>query len=257
MDFKDKSVLVTGSTRHTGQGIARMFMEQGAYVFVNGRKTEDVAAAVRELDRTAPGRAFAAPGDISNPAQVSAMFQAMDKAGKPIDILVNNACNLGLGYGFLEMPPERFDAVIRVNLKGMFLCSQAAARSMKPRGGGAIVNLGSVTATRAIRGRFAYIASKGGIEAATRAMALELGPLGIRVNCVIPGYIHTSRWDELDEEVLAIRRANLPLGLEARYEDVAGAVLYLAGGMAANVTGTTLVVDGGGLIQAAPEALDV
>ena len=212
MDFKDKCVLITGSTKHTGLGIARMFIENGAYVFINGRKNEDVELAITELDQVQPGQAFAAAGDISNPADVTAMFDAMDQAGKTVDILVNNACNLGLGYSFLELPPEQFDSVINVNLKGLFLCSQAAAKSMKARGGGVIVNVGSVTATRAIRGRFAYITSKGGIESATRSMALELGPLGIRVNCVIPGYIHTTRWDELDEDILAIRRANLPLG---------------------------------------------
>lgn len=257
MNFKDKSVLVTGSTKHTGLGIARMFIERGALVFINGRKKEDVELAVNELDQAAPGRAYAAAGDISNPAQVGAMFEAMNQADKRIDILVNNACSLGLGYTFLEMPPEQFDSVIDVNLRGLFLCSQAAARIMKDRGGGVIVNVGSVTAARAIRGRFAYITSKGGIESATRAMALELGSLGIRVNCVIPGYIRTTRWDELDENTVAVRRANLPLGVEAKYEDVAGAVLYMASDMAANVTGANLVVDGGGLIQAAPEKFDV
>jgi NAD(P)-dependent dehydrogenase (short-subunit alcohol dehydrogenase family) len=257
MDFKDKSVLVTGSTKHTGLGIARMFIERGAFVFINGRKDEDVQSAIKELDWIISGRAFAAPGDISKPSEVEAMFKAMDQVDRPIDILVNNACSLGLGYSFLDMPTDQFDRIIRVNLKGMFLCSQAAARRMKPRGRGAIVNVGSVTATRAIRGRFAYITSKGGIESATRAMALELGPLGIRVNCVLPGYIRTTRWDELDENTLAIRRANLPLGIEASYEDVAGAVLYLSSELAGNLTGAQLVVDGGGLIQAAPEKLDV
>ena len=257
MNFNEMSVLVTGSTKHTGLGIARMFIENGAYVFINGRKNEDVESAVKELDKVAPGRAYAARGDISNPVDVEAMFESMDKANKPIDVLVNNACNLGLGYSFLDMPAEHFDSVIRVNLRGLFLCSQAAARRMKARGGGAIVNIGSVTATRAIRGRFAYITSKGGIESATRALALELGSLGIRVNCVLPGYIHTTRWDELDAATLDIRRANLPLGIEAKYEDIAGAVLYLASKLSANITGATLVVDGGGLIQASPEKLDV
>ena len=257
MEFKGKSVLITGSTRHTGRGVAALFLEQGAGVFINGRSVEDVDRTVKELERGAPGRAFAAPGDIADPAQVDRMFRGMEEAGRPVDVLVNNACHLGLGHGFLDMPPDFLDEVLAVNLKGLFLCSQRAAAGMAQRNGGAIVNIGSVTAARAIRGRFAYITSKGGIEAATRAMALELGPLGIRVNCVIPGYIHTTRWDNLDPETLAVRRANLPLGQEAEYLDIAQAVLFLAGDRAGNVTGANLVVDGGGLIQAAPKELDI
>lgn len=257
MLFKDKSVLITGSTRNTGLEIARMFVEEGAFVFVNGRQAEDVDKAVAELNCSVPNRALSAVGDISKPLEVEAIYETIRKEKKPIEILINNACHLGLGHSFLDTPLELFESVIDVNLKGLFLCSQIAAQTMVEEKGGSIINIGSVTASRAIRGRFAYIASKGGIESATRSMALELAPFNIRVNCVVPGHIHTSRWDNLDDKTLSIRRASVPLGVEAFYDDVANAVKYLASDLSKNITGTRLVVDGGWSIQASPEDLDV
>ena len=123
---------------------------------------------------------------------------------------------------------------------------------MIAQGGGVIVNVGSNVSTRAIRKRAAYCASKGGVDALTRAMAVDLGKYGIRVNTVAPGYIHTERWDKLPEQDVQRRRANIPLGKEASGDDIADAVLFLASDQAANIHGARLVVDGGCSAQHMP-----
>ena len=144
-----------------------------------------------------------------------------------------------------------------MNLLGTIHVTQQAARLMRRGGGGAIVNIGSNVSTRAIRRRAAYVASKGGIDALTLALSLELGPHGIRVNTVSPGYIHSDRWATLAKGVARRRRANVPLGREATPEDIAQAVMFLASAQAANVTGTRLLVDGGCSAQHLPQDIDV
>jgi len=144
---------------------------------------------------------------------------------------------------------EQGDAVIGVKLRGLFLCSQGAARLMVSKGGGAIVNIGSNTAVRAIRHRTAYITTKGGIDAATRSLALDLAPHNIRVNCIVAGYIHTSRWDALPQATLQRRRSYIPLGLEAEGTDIARAVVFLASEASRRITGASLVIDAGAGLQ--------
>lgn len=257
MRFQDQFVLVTGAAQHTGLGIAEAFAAEGARVFLNDKSSELVAQALALLRGKGFDGLTGVPGDVSQPDGVAAIFRVIAEQGDRLDVLVNNAAHLGVGPGFLELPLDLFETVVRVNLVGTFHVSQSAARLMKQRGGGAIVNLGSNVSTRAIHHRTAYLASKGGVDALTLSMAVDLAPYGIRVNSVAPGYIHTSRWDALPEEHVRRRRANVPLGREATASDIAQAVLFLASSQAANITGTRLVVDGGCSAQHLPPDIDV
>lgn len=253
--FQGKSVLVTGSARNTGWGIARVFGRYGATVFVNGRSAPQVEQVTAELNRqyTTPGARFVATaGDIAHEEEVARMFAIIQRECGSLDVLVNNACHLGLGYSFLDTPIAFFDEVMAANLRGAVLCAQYAARQMVAKRSGAIVNIGSNTSDRTIPDRSAYIASKGALASLTRAMALELAPLGVRVNSVVPGYIRTERWDTLAEAVKQRRWKNTPTGKESTADDVGEAAAFLASSKAGNITGASLVVDGGVYIQDVP-----
>ncbi len=249
--FQGKNVLVTGSARNTGTGIAKVFAAYGATVFIHGRSPEQVAQVVETLHADG-SRYLPIAFDVASEDDVANAFASIHEQVGGLDVLVNNACHLGLGYKFLDMPIAFFDEVLAVNLRGYVLCAQHAARQMLARGGGAIVNVGSNTAGRALGDRAAYIASKGGVESLTRAIAVELAEYQIRVNCVIPGYIHTERWNTLPEQARQRRRKNVPLGKESTPEDIGQAAAFFASPMAGNVTGSSLLVSGGIDIQLVP-----
>jgi NAD(P)-dependent dehydrogenase (short-subunit alcohol dehydrogenase family) len=257
MRFKDKFVLVTGAGQNTGFGIAAAFAAEGATVFLNDKTSESVAKALAALRKRGFKKLVGVSADISVAEDVNAMFRQISAKVKRLDVLVNNAVNVGTGHLFQNMPLDFFESVVRVNLVGTFHVSQQAVRLMLRKGGGSIVNIGSNVSTRAIRNRTAYLASKGGIDALTLSMAVDLGPCGIRVNSVTPGYVRTNRWAALTEAQVARRRANVPLGRESLAEDVAQAVLFLASDQAANITGARLVVDGGCCAQHMPQDVDV
>jgi NAD(P)-dependent dehydrogenase (short-subunit alcohol dehydrogenase family) len=250
-------VLVTGAGQNTGLGIAAGFAAEGATVFLNDRNPGAVSRALDLLGRRGFKKCLSVPGDISMVADVEAMFRQIAAKSKRLNVLVNNAAHLGVGPDFLETNVEFFETVVRVNLIGTFHVSQCAARLMKRQGGGVIVNIGSNVSTRAMHRRTAYLASKGGIDALTLSMAVDLGPHGIRVNTVAPGYIHTDRWATLAKARIQRRRANVPLGREAAAADIAQAVMFLASDQAKNITGTRLIVDGGCSAQHMPEDVDV
>lgn len=253
--FAGKNVLITGSARNTGLGIAKVFGNYGATVFVHGRSAEQVKSIVQTLnnDARADGeRYLPVAADIACDADVANAFTFIQQQVGGLDVLVNNACHLGLGHRFLDMPIAFFDEVLAVNLRGYALCAQYAAKQMLTRGGGAIVNIGSNTARRALGDRAAYIASKGGVESLTRAIAVELAQYQIRVNCVVPGYIYTERRDTLAEETKQRRWQNVPLGKESSPADIGEAAAFLASAKAGNITGSSLLVSGGIDIQLVP-----
>ena len=256
MRFMNRIVLVTGASRNTGLEIASRFAAEGATVFVNGSTVESVRQAMDELKSRGHERIVEAVADLSDPTTVQAVFTDIRTRYGRLDILVNNAVQQACGYSFEDLPLELFDHVMRVNLVGLFHVAREAARMMIAQGGGAIVNIGSNVSMRAIRKRAAYCASKGGVDALTRSMAVDLGKYGIRVNNVAPGYIHTKRWNQLSEQDIVRRRANIPLGKEATGDDVADAVLFLASDQAANIHGARLVVDGGCSAQHMPLCSD-
>lgn len=234
--FEGKIVVVTGGGHGIGRAVAERFASEGARVFVN-----DVnAARANEVAREIGGEAIV--GDVSSKAQVDAMF---DRAGE-VDILVNNAGNIYADRHFLDGDEAWWDQVLGVNLKGAFLCSHRAAQSMARRRTGVIINMSSGGATQAHRGNVAYDASKGGIEAMTRAMALDLAPYGVRVNAVVPGLIRTY---DVSDAIAAERGAVVPMGYLGSAEEVAGPTVFLASDDARYMTGACLVVDGGVLVQ--------
>lgn len=257
--FSEKIVLVTGSVRNTGLEIAKAFWENGATVYVNGRTSDAVASAceaIAKFDHAGGGKLCEGVCDVSDAQQVRMLFEKIRNEQGRLDILVNNAVSLGVGGPVHEMEDQFFDGVIRTNVYGCFFCTREAAKFMVRQKSGSIINISSFTSEKAIRNRCAYISSKGAIDALTRAMALDLGGHGIRVNTVSPGYIRTDRWEELDDETIRRRRENIPLGFEAGGRDIANAVLFFASSDANNITGARLVVDGGCNIQNFPPSCD-
>ncbi|MEI7731136.1 MAG: SDR family oxidoreductase [Verrucomicrobiota bacterium] len=257
MRFKDQHVLVTGAATHTGYEIARQFSAEGGTVYVNDLAGTELEQAAASLRANTGGTVIPVAADLANASAVEAMFAHIYKQSDRLDVLVNNAALHGLGYSFVDTPMELLDQVLRANLYGLFQCSQLAARMMVKQGRGAIINLSSNTSERAIRKMSAYITSKGAVEALTRALAVELGPNGIRVNTVAPGYIHTTRWNKLSPEQTQRRRANVPLGAESTAQQVADVVLFLASDQAARINGSRVVVDGGCSAQLFPADIDV
>ena len=187
--FEGKVVLVTGGNRNTGLAIVERFVREGAKVYMCGSSEESTAKGAAELKAAGVAGVTSVPCDISDAAKVKALFDIIGRESGRLDILVNNAANQGLGHGGpLEMEPERFWDVLKTNVVGGFRVTQAACNRffMKQESRGVVVFLSSNTAMRAIRKRTAYCASKGAINSMVRALALDLAPLGIRVNCCAP-----------------------------------------------------------------------
>jgi 3-oxoacyl-[acyl-carrier protein] reductase len=247
MRFSSQIVLVTGAGHGIGRAVAERFAREGARVVVN-----DLAAQrANEVAQVIGGVGIAA--DVSDRSQVDAMFDRVRNELGPIDVLVNNAGDIYAARHFLEGDEAWWDHLIDVNLKGAYLCSHRAAQIMARRGRGVILHMSSGGATRAHRGNVAYDASKGGIEAMTRAMALDLAPYGVRVNAIVPGLIRTY---DISEEAAAERGKVVPMGRLGSPEDLAGPTVFLASEDARYITGACLVVDGGVLVQQRSPAVE-
>lgn len=249
--FEGQVVLVTGAATGLGMATARAFGRAGGIVAVNdwdGRRTEEAAMAL-----AAEGlRVVPAPADVRDAGEVEPMLaRVIREAGVPRVVVAN--AGVYPNSRFLDMTEGEWDAVIGTNLTGVFHTCQAAARAMVAAGvAGRIVTLSSGAANRALHGWAHYSASKAGVVALTRAMALELAPYGIRVNAVLPGYIDVGAGgDHLAPRYRAAMRASSPLGRAGAPEDIANAILLLASPLADYVSGTTLVVDGGASAGAA------
>ena len=252
-DLSGKVVVVTGAGKGIGEALARRFGDAGCRVIVNdvdSASATTVAAAI-EADG---GQASAAPADVSDAGQVDSIFdKALDEYGT-VDVLVNNAGLVGPMLHFFEADEAWWRRIIDVNLTGHFLCCHRAAKIMAKAGGGSIINMSSGGATRAHRSFTAYDASKGGIEALTRAMALDLGPYTIRVNALMPGSIDTVG---LDDEARRLRGENIPAGRIGDPYDMTGPALFLASEDASYVTGDVIRVDGGMLAQQRSATVDI
>jgi len=246
--FTDQVVVVTGAGHGIGQAVAERFASEGAHVVVNDlhlARAEEVAAKMP--------RALAVEADVSKKADVDALFDKTLERYGTIDVLVNNAGNIHAARHFLDGDEAWWDSLLDVNLKGAFLCSHRAAQVMVRKHSGVIISMSSGGATKAHRGNVAYDASKGGIEAMTRAMALDLAPYGVRVNAIVPGLILTY---DLTEEQAVERGQVVPLGRLGTAEDLAGPTVFLATEDARYITGACLVVDGGVLVQQRSTPLD-
>ena len=257
--FQNKVVLVTGGNRNTGLYIVKKFVEEGAKVYMCGSSESSTAKGAQTLQEWGCTGVRSIPCDVSDLSQVKALFDVIEKEEGHLDILVNNAAHQGIGKPFLEMDPEYVMEVLGVNVRGGFQVTQQAVKCffLKQEERGTVVFLSSNTAMRAIRNRTAYCASKGAINSMVRAIALDLGPLGIRVNACAPGYIYTERWDELAEEKKERRRKNCPLRKEASGADIANVVAFLASSESANMTGEIITCDAGCSCQHMPEDVDL
>jgi NAD(P)-dependent dehydrogenase (short-subunit alcohol dehydrogenase family) len=247
MRLRDKIAIVTGGGRGIGRGISVRFAAEGATVVIAQRDPTSALRTVADIE-TAGGQALSIPTDVSEPAQVEALVgRVLERFGR-IDILINNAGLTGANGPFLAMPLETWRRILDVNLTGMFLCGQAVARAMVERGiPGRIVNVGSINSFAAEKEAAAYVASKGAILALTRAMAVELAPYGIIVNCLAPGPIRVENNAPLfDAEPTRTGIARgVPLGRPGVPEETAAAALFLASDECTFVVGTSLVIDGG------------
>ncbi len=253
LDLVAKVVLVTGAGAGIGEAIAKRFGATGSSVVVNDISS-DKAQRVTEDIIANDGAAVAAAGDVSDSTQVAEMFDTTLEAFGTIDVLVNNAGLVSPMLHFFDADETWWRRIIDVNLTGHFLTSHRAARTMARNGGGCIINMSSGGATRAHRSFTAYDASKGGIEALTRAMALDLGPYNIRVNALIPGSIDTSG---MDDATRSRRGVNIPVGRVGEPLDMTGPALFLASDESGYVTGSVLRVDGGMLAQQRSATVDI
>ncbi len=244
MRLSGKTAIITGGANGIGAGCVRRLALEGANV------------VIADIDDTA-GEALAdelgsavryASTDISQRSAVEALFAAALNTFGAVDILVNNAAFVhksGVIENFLDYSDEAWQRTLGVNLSGMFYCSQTAARLMAKRGrGGAIINISSGGASRAHRHMFGYDTSKGGIEAATRVMALDLAGLNIRVNTVVPGSTRVDHGSFVGDAPIPPADV-IPLGRQGSAADLAAAVAFLASDDAAYITGTRIFVDGG------------
>jgi len=248
MILEGKVAIVTGSSRGIGSGIAKRFAQEGAKVVMTSRGVERLQKTAEEIKEDG-GEVLAIAGDAGLAADVEAMFKRVLDTWGTVDIVVNNAGWASPIAHILEMDQNHWDTVIRTNLTSIYLHCHRAANIMVDQGKkGALINISSFAGTRSHRYMAAYDATKGGMEAMTRTMAIDLAPFGIRVNVVQPGAIHTDDHDA-SPEGLAKRGQTVPLGRVGYPADIAGAVLFLASDDASYVTGVTLPVDGGMLAQ--------
>lgn len=242
--LEGRVVLVTGASRGIGAAIAKASAEEGARVIVNYERSADAASEVVRAIVESGGEAHLQRADVGNTDSVNAMVDAILEKYGALDVLVNNA-GVTRDNLLAVMSDEEWDDVLRINAGGVFRLCRAVARPMMARKRGRIVNISSVAGTKGGKGQTNYAASKGAIEAFTRALAVELAPKGINVNAVAPGVIVTEMSafvrEAAGDEVLAkilLKRYGNP-------EDVARAVVFLASDDAAYITGVTLPVDGG------------
>jgi len=248
MRFAGKVAIETGAAKGIGRATALAFAAEGASLVLADRDAPALAAVEGEVARFGP--VLARLCDVARSAEVEALVAAVCERFGRIDILVNNA-GYGLRGTIEETSEGEFDALLSVNLKGVFLCSRAVVPVMRAQGGGVIVNVASTTAFVGIPRRAAYVASKSAVAGLTRAMAIDHAKEGIRVNAVAPGTVDTDYYARILEglpDPEAARRALADrqiLGRAGRPEEIAGAILYLASEEASFCIGTILVVDGG------------
>jgi 3-oxoacyl-[acyl-carrier protein] reductase len=248
-----KVAIVTGAAHGIGHAIAERYGAEGATVVVsdiNGAGAEAVAKGITD----AGGTALAITTDVSNKTAVDRLFDDTLERFGTVDVIVTSAGLINTERHFLDGDEAWWDAIHAVNLKGTFLCGLRAAQHMARNGAGVIINLSSGGATRAHRGNAAYDATKGGIEALTRAMAVDLAPYGVRVNGLIPGSIDTRG---MSPEVKQERGQAVPMGRVGDPVDMTGAAVFLASDDAAYVTGQLIAVDGGILAAMRSPAADI
>lgn len=243
--------IITGGNTGIGRHLVSAFAEAGYAVAFSYKDDDEAAQSLVDMVEAAGGQALGLVCDVGVRAEVEDFFdEACSWFGDAPDILVNNA-GIQRWASLLELEEDEWDDVIRTNLKGCFLNTQAVAKRMVDADkGGAIINIGSGCNKLAFPKLVSYTASKGGIEQLTKVSAVELGPNGIRVNCVAPGAILNERTAQEAEDYAQTWASITPLQRVGTVEDIAGPVLFLASDAARFVTGQTIWVDGGVFSQA-------
>jgi cyclopentanol dehydrogenase len=241
--LEGKVALVTGGARGQGAAEAELFCGEGASV-VLADILDDVGEQKAEALRSAGHDAVYRHLDVSDQGQWESVVGETEAEQGKLDVLVNNAGIVNFG-GVVECTDEEWSQALAVNQTGVFLGMRAAAARMRKAGAGSIVNTSSIFGVNAVRGYFAYQASKGAVVQMTRAAAVDLAPDGIRVNCVLPGLILTDMTKIEPEEAVAENIEMTPLGRGGEANEVAHGVLFLASDEASFVTGAVLPIDGG------------
>ena len=241
MRFKEKVILVTGSTRGIGLATALRFAQEGGILIVHGpEENTEMDKAYAQVQALSP-KSIKVACELSDSPSIREAFKRIDSHFKRLDVLVNNAAQQS-EFPFLEIPEEEWDRILAVDLKAPFLWGQMAAHRMVEQGGGKIVNIGSVHEFQTRRNHASYSAAKGGLLMLTKSMALELAPYNIQVNHVTPGAVATGLTDETRQRQFL---SAVPTGRVGKPSEIAAMVCYVASEEANYITGTSLVVDGG------------
>ena len=246
MELQNKVALVTGGAQGIGKTISEELVRNGAHVVLGDVNLEGAQATAEAINNNG-GSASAVKIDVSNPAEVKQVFDSIQKAEKPVDILINNAGITRDGL-MIRMKELDWDSVLNINLKGSFLCSQQAAKQMMKQKSGAIVNIASIVGVMGNFGQANYSASKAGVIGLTKTLAREVASRGIRVNAVAPGFIDTEMTRVLDESVRQSLIEQIPLAKLGLPEDVARCVAFLVSDRSSYITGQVINVNGGMLM---------
>ncbi len=245
---KQPCALITGAVRNTGLAAARKFLREGWSVFITSRNGQEAEKKAKELSeefgQTCIGLSYT-PFNAKEEAEY--LFRRIAALGYFVQCAVCNAANLGLSQDALEVPLDEWEEVLLTNVTGYFATARTAAREMIRENAakhGTIVLIGSINYRNAIPDRSAYVASKGAIYAMTKALALDFAPFGIRVNCLMPGPIWTTRYDA-DPEKAKKKAKPVPIGRVSTTEEIAEGIWFLATDQSGNATGSGLIIDGG------------
>ncbi len=245
-DLTGKKAVVTGGGKGLGFAISEALIKAGARVHITGRDEAALQQAVAALGTNCTYAVF----DLTQLDKIPAFAETLEKDFGPVDILVNNA-GINLKKDFLELTDEEFDRIIKTNQYAVFSFTREIARKMVPRGKGSVVMISSMASQYGIPKVVAYSASKSAVEGMTRAIAVELSPLGVRVNCIAPGFIATEMSAKAlnnDKERMQKVLSRTPMAKLGQPSDIGNAVVYLSSDEASYVTGVILPVDGGNSI---------
>jgi NAD(P)-dependent dehydrogenase (short-subunit alcohol dehydrogenase family) len=254
LQLTNKKALVTGASQGIGQAIAFALASQGADVAICARNQESLKQVAADIAKKTGRKVVAIAADLTKAADAENFIKQAHEALGRIDILVNNAGIFGSLplRPFEQIPSDEFDAVMRVNVRGVFECSKAVAPLMRQQKYGKIVNIASGTVFKGTPMLMHYVASKGAVVAMTRCMAREMGNDGIRVNCIAPGLTmsesvrNNPSWSD---DIIASNMASRALKREAVPEDMLGALIFLCSPESDFITGQTIVVDGGSVMH--------
>ena len=246
-DLSNKTAIVTGASQGIGETIAIEMAKSGATVFCLARNKEALDTTIKKITENG-GKATAFSCDISNNDDFKAIILNIVKEYGSIDILVNNA-GITKDNLLMRMSDDQWDDVLNINLKGSFTCTRSVIKYMMKKKFGRIINITSIVGITGNAGQANYAASKSGLIGLTKSIAKEVASRGITANCVAPGWIETSMTDQLSTEVKNKFLSQIPTGKIGQSKDIANTVIFLASDEAGYITGQTITVDGGRIIN--------